>query len=149
MTMRTRGILKAAAAAGVLASGLTVGLRPVGAAAQEMEVGMREFILRCAACHGPRGQGDGPVAPMLKQQPKDLRHLARENDGRFPFVEVYQAIDGRREIRGHGSTEMPVWGDYFEEEAVARALPPGLDARQIVQGRILSLVYYLQAIQQR
>jgi mono/diheme cytochrome c family protein len=145
MTMRTGRILSRSLLAGTLALGLAPGTAP----AQEMEIGMREFLMRCAVCHGPRAGGDGPMAELLTEPPKDLRHLARDNDGRFPFAEVYQAIDGRRAIRAHGTREMPVWGDYFEEEAIDRGLPPGLDARQIVQGRILSLVYYLQAIQQR
>lgn len=145
MIMRAKTPLTCASLAGALALTLGAG----SAVAQEMEIGMRDFMQRCAACHGPRAGGDGPVADLLTAKPKDLRHLARENDGIFPFVEVYQAIDGRREIRGHGTSAMPLWGNYFQAEALDRGLPPSLDVEQIVMGRVLSLVYYLQAIQER
>ena len=135
--------------AGTMAVLTTLLLAAAPAAAQEMEIGMREFHQRCAVCRGLQGEGDGPMTQILKQAPVDLRHLARDNDGVFPFARVYQSIDGRREIRGHGTTDMPVWGDYFSEETVGAGLPSGLDARQIIQGRILSLVYYLQAIQEK
>ena len=38
----------------------------------------RELYLRhgCAACHGPEGRGDGPVAPSLEPPPRDLRDPA-------------------------------------------------------------------------
>jgi len=136
-------------AALLLAGALASGVMPRLAVAQEMEVGLREFMQRCAACHGPRGAGDGPMAGVLKTTPPDLRHLAEANGGTFPFVAVYQAIDGRRQISAHGTAEMPLWGDYFRSEAQDRTLPTGVDAEQIVMGRILSIVYYLQAIQSR
>lgn len=71
------------------------------------------------------------------------------NDGVFPFSEVYQTIDGRREVKGHASSEMPIWGDHFMADALPKTFHPGLNAEMIVQGRILSLVYYLQTIQVR
>jgi mono/diheme cytochrome c family protein len=115
--------------------------------AQEIEIGMREYMQRCAACHGPRGSGDGPVATLLETPPPDLTLLAQRNDGVFPVDQVYQSIDGRREITAHGTSEMPLWGRYFSAEAVDRGASAGVDADQIVMGRILSIVYYLQAIQ--
>ena len=70
------------------------------------------------------------------------------NNGTFPFSEVYQSVDGRRVIAGHGPSEMPIWGEYFMDQAIDdRSLNPKF-ARQITQGRILSLVYYLQSIQE-
>ena len=132
----------------IATSALVVLLFVGNAAAQEIEIGMRQFHNRCAICHGPQGGGDGPLADLLKERPGDLRALARENGGTFPFIEVYQAIDGRRQIRAHGGATMPIWGDYFKTEALVGTLPRELSAEEIVMGRILSIVYYLQAIQQ-
>ncbi len=119
------------------------------AAAQDMTFGEAEYNARCAACHGPEGKGDGPIAILMKRPPRDLTRLAAENDGHFPVSEVYQAIDGRREIQGHGTREMPIWGDYFREQAGPKTFHPGVEVEEIVQGRILSLVYHLQSIQER
>lgn len=113
--------------------------------AQSIDFGKAAYDRNCAVCHGETGEGDGPVTGLFTQQPKNLRLLAEENNGAFPFSEVYQAIKGRG-IRAHGS-EMPIWGDIFEAEALPRTMHPGVSADEIVQGRILNIVYYLQTIQ--
>jgi mono/diheme cytochrome c family protein len=116
--------------------------------AQSSEYGEALFNKNCAVCHGAQGKGDGPVSMLFRDQPRNLRILAAENNGAFPFSEVYQAIDGRRNIDGHGTTAMPVWGALFEAEALPQTFHPGVEAKEIVQTRILALVYYLQSIQQ-
>jgi mono/diheme cytochrome c family protein len=64
------------------------------------------YVRHCASCHGPDGEGDGPLAASLKRPPADLTRLA-ERDGRFDEARVMQAIDGRREVTEHGPREMP------------------------------------------
>lgn len=118
-----------------------------GASAQEVDFGKASYDRNCAVCHGDEGAGDGMVAELFSQKPKNLRTLAAESNGAFPFSEVYQAINGRRDIQGHGSSEMPIWGDVFMADALPKTIHPGVDAEEIVQGRILSLVYYLETIQ--
>lgn len=119
------------------------------ASAQDSVLGRTEFQARCAVCHGDDAKGGGLVGELFAIKPKDLTLLAKENNGAFPFSEVYQAINGRREIAGHGRSEMPVWGEYFKEDALEdRPSIYGSDAEHIVQGRILSLVYYLQGLQE-
>lgn len=120
----------------------------VPALAQSTDYSESLFQKNCAVCHGPTGHGDGPVAELFAQKPRNLSLLAKENNGAFPFSEVYQAIDGRREIRGHGNTEMPIWGDFFEKDALEKTFHPGVDAAELVQSRILALVYFIQSIQQ-
>lgn len=116
-------------------------------AAQEAELGEEIYQQRCAVCHGAEGGGDGLVGELLERRPKNLRLLAQENNGAFPFSEVYQAIDGRREIAGHGNPDMPIWGEFFMEDAIAdRGINPK-DARYVTQGRVLAVVYYLESIQ--
>ena len=115
--------------------------------AQETEViagGELEYQNHCAICHGVEGKGSGIMAKFLTISPSDLTQIAKKNAGRFSFWQVYRVIDGREEIRGHGTREMPIWGARFQAEA--RGSDPG--SRSQVSGRILSLVFYLQHIQE-
>jgi mono/diheme cytochrome c family protein len=117
------------------------------AQAQETEViagGELEYQNHCAICHGIDGKGHGIMARFLSISPSDLTQLAKKNAGRFSFWQVYRVIDGREEIRGHGTREMPIWGARFQAEA--RGSDPG--SRSQVAGRILGLVFYLQHIQE-
>jgi len=117
------------------------------ARAQEMEViagGEIEYQSYCAVCHGVDWRGYGIMGKFLTVQPSDLTQLAKKNAGRFPFWQVYRTIDGREEVRGHGTRDMPVWGARFRADA------KGDDAgsRSQIAGRILSLVFYLHHIQE-
>jgi hypothetical protein len=37
----------------------------------------------------------------------------------FPFVRVFEMIDGRLDVAMHGSREMPVWGDRYKRDAMS------------------------------
>ena len=102
--------------------------------------GKERFMDYCAVCHGADATGGGPVANVLKQVPTDLTQLAKNNDGHFPFGQVYDTIDGRRFPAAHGSREMPVWGG--EWKAVSQ-----VGAETEVRGRILEMIIYLRSIQ--
>ena len=134
--------------ASILVSALVAGALATPVLAQDDGYGALLFRENCSVCHGEMGGGDGPVADLFQQRPSDLRHLAKENNNIFPFSEVYQSIDGRREVKAHGTTQMPVWGRLFMTDALPKTVHPGVTAEDIVQGRILGLVYYLQSIQQ-
>lgn len=113
------------------------------------EIGKKEFVRSCAACHGESGRGDGPVAGMMMVKPPDLTSIRKRHGGEFPTQWVYRIIDGRDEIRPHGSAEMPIWGDRYRVEALrGLPLPTNVGADAIVHGRILSLVFYLDFIQE-
>ncbi|MBI1995565.1 MAG: cytochrome C [Deltaproteobacteria bacterium] len=117
------------------------------ARAQEMEViagGEIEYQNYCAICHGVDGRGFGIMAKFLTVQPTDLTQLAKKYAGRFPFWQVYRTIDGREEVRGHGTRDMPVWGARFRADAKG----DDTGSRSQIAGRILSLVFYLQHIQE-
>jgi mono/diheme cytochrome c family protein len=94
----------------------------------------------CAVCHGPDARGRGPLASSLRVAPTDLTQLARRSGGTYPRLAVTRSIDGRDTVRGHGSGDMPVWGDAFERSAAA-----GPDA---VRARIEALVAYLAGVQE-
>lgn len=63
----------------------------------------------CASCHGASGRGDGPAAAALNPPPNDLTQY------RASPQELMQVIDGRRAVRAHGTSAMPVWGEVFEQ----------------------------------
>lgn len=118
----------------------------------ETELGRKEYTVACAGCHGATGKGDGPIAQLIDITTPDLTRLAAQAGGRFPFRETLLTIDGRNDLRAHGS-EMPIWGDRYmsASESVAMAQFPGMSAevaQAITRGRLLSLVYYLDSIQQ-
>jgi mono/diheme cytochrome c family protein len=117
------------------------------ATAQEMEViagGELEYQNYCAVCHGIDARGTGIMSKYLTVRPSNLTQLAKTNKDQFPFWQVYRTIDGREEVRGHGTREMPVWGARFRHDAGGS----GSAERSQVAGRILSLVFYLQHIQE-
>jgi len=117
------------------------------ATAQDMEViagGELEYQHACAICHGVEARGNGIMSPYLTVKPANLRRLTLTPGGIFPFWQVYRKIDGQLEIRGHGTRDMPIWGDRFR----AQAGGDGKNAQTQAAGRILSLVFYLQHIQE-
>lgn len=72
------------------------------------------FKTYCASCHGSQARGDGPLAKDLKIKPANLTELSKRNDGVFPFEMVTKTIDHGRSVRGHGTEDMPAWGDAFK-----------------------------------
>jgi mono/diheme cytochrome c family protein len=81
------------------------------ASAQQMEViagGELEYQRNCAVCHGIDGRGDGIMRQYLTLPPANLRQLAKNNGGKFPFWGVYEKITGQSEVRAHGTREMPI-----------------------------------------
>ncbi len=99
------------------------------------------FETHCAACHGPRGEGDGPVAPTLRVPVPNLRTLNERYGGDFPADEVARYIDGRDLPQAHGERYMPVWGVIFE---VTRDIVPDAEDPQT---RIEALIAYLRTLQ--
>ena len=61
----------------------------------------------------------------------------------FRFGISNGVIDGREEIRGHGTRDMPIWGARFRSQAGG----DDTGSKSQVAGRILGLVSYLQYIQ--
>ena len=111
-----------------------------------IELGKVDFRTYCAACHGVTGVGDGTVAEFMTIAAADLTKLSWKNDGVFPRQKVIDVIDGRADVRVHGTRDMPVWGDWFNAEAVA----PDMDAEareETVRMRIESLTNYIETMQ--
>jgi mono/diheme cytochrome c family protein len=139
----------------VLAAALGVGLafsiaarpqaKPAGGKSYEQLIysvkGPDLYRAHCAACHGPGGKGDGPVAPALKMKPADLTILAKNNRGRFPSEQGERFISvGEPPLLAHGSREMPVWDPIFHQ------IEEDQDFGNV---RMQNLIKYLETIQQK
>jgi mono/diheme cytochrome c family protein len=139
------------ASRGGLASFVTAAIlwiTPVISSAQENEIvarGRLEYQGYCAVCHGENGKGDGIVSRYLLIKPADLTQLSKNNRGEFPFWRTYWTIDGRQEVRGHGSRAMPIWGNRFRLEEGPEGPAAWID---LARGRIWQLVVFLQSIQE-
>ncbi len=104
-------------------------------------MGKQIFRSYCASCHGSEARGDGSVAKYLTIEPADLTRINKRNDGEFPFDRIFQTIDGREAVRGHGKREMPIWGDAFKK---TRDNPD----EEAVKEKITHLVHFLRSIQE-
>ena len=111
-------------------------------------LGRADFRNYCAACHGVGGKGDGTIAEFMTIEAADLTMLTKLNAGKFPRERIRQVIDGRAEVKVHGARDMPVWGDWFDAEAVSPKV--SRETRElIVRDRIESLINYIETLQER
>jgi mono/diheme cytochrome c family protein len=73
---------------------------------RHVERGARLFAVNCTHCHGPKGEGDGPVAGYLKELPANL-HAARIQ--KKSAAELYEVVtngkDAMPPFRGELSAE--------------------------------------------
>lgn len=116
------------------------------ATAPAVDLGRADFRTYCAACHGVSGAGDGTIAEFLTITAPDLTQLAKRNAGTFPRERVTEVVDGRAEVKVHGARDMPVWGDWFNYEAISEDTDAEARA-MIVSKRISDLVGFLESIQ--
>lgn len=114
------------------------------ASAAEEHAGKAEYMVACAVCHGESAKGNGPFASMMNVEVPGLTGLAAANEGEFPFLDVFQIVDGRTGVSAHGGP-MPIWGDRFTSAA---AIQGPYSSEIIARGRIAVLVDYLQGIQE-
>ena len=118
----------------------------VGAQEQEVIGGGRYLYEKfCKTCHGPRAMENGAKAPTLKPKPSNLTTLRQRHGGQFPFWETYRMIDGRVDVPGHGTREMPVFGVWFRIPHDEVSIES--EWADQVRGRIWQLLSYLKSIQ--
>jgi cbb3-type cytochrome c oxidase subunit III len=88
---------------GTLAAALGIGTRPASAASNAYE-GRRLFTTYCLVCHGPKGDGQGPLATALKKSPANFLNadVAKKSD-----QELYLTIDSGKSHEG--ILGMPRW----------------------------------------
>jgi mono/diheme cytochrome c family protein len=109
------------------------------------DLGKREYDSNCASCHGLDGKGAGAYVDFLKRTPTDLTMLSKRNGGVFPISRVYEVIDGGGV--GHGSRDMPVWGQDYRVKAAEHYVDVPYDSEVFVRTRILALTEYLSRLQ--
>ena len=115
-------------------------------AADKVDIGKREYESNCIACHGKDLKG-GAYVDFLKVTPPDLSQLSRKNGGVFPFERVYGSIDGRQELKGHGSRDMPIWGKDYQVKAGEYYVDVNYDPEAFIRARIFALIDYLNRMQ--
>lgn len=107
-----------------------------------LELGARHYAHYCASCHGTIG-ADGAVTGRKPEAP-DLTALATRFGSPLRRDELAAFIDGRRDVRAHGTREMPVWGARLYEDYPQT---PGTEA--VRSGTLGLLVDYLETVQRR
>jgi mono/diheme cytochrome c family protein len=118
-------------------------------AAEKTDIGKQEYETSCANCHGVKGEGNGTYAQFLKASVPKLTTLSKNNGGVFPYEHVYDTIDGRYLISGHGR-DMPIWGNRYCTDASKRLWDDyPADAESFVHSRILALIDYIHRLQQK
>ena len=115
------------------------------------DLGKQEYDNSCAVCHGTSGKGDGPYAGIIETRIPDITTLQKTNNGVFPYDRVYQVIDGRADVKAHGTRAMPIWGNEYNEKAAdyyADYLRQ-YNAEGFIRGRILALINYIYTLQEQ
>ncbi len=125
----------------LLAASFYCGSPAVAQVSDEAVQGRIYYMRYCAACHGDKADGNGPVSKVLSTPPADLRRLTEKYGNPLPADRVIRFIDGRDAVAAHGSREMPVWGERFYESG------GGKEHERQVRGILSYIVAYLRTIQ--
>ena len=62
---------------------------------------------------------------------------------------INSVIDGRAQIAAHGSREMPIWGTRYAVNAAEHFVDVPYDQEAFIRAQVLTLVDYLNRIQQK
>lgn len=114
---------------------------------KKTDFGKREYDANCAGCHGAKGKGDGIYKPYLSKSPPDLTMLTKNNKGVFPYERVTAVIDGRQNVPGHGTQDMPIWGADYLAKSAGDYMDVPYDPELYVRTRILALTEYIERLQ--
>ena len=108
-------------------------------------VGKNDFVTYCGSCHGSNGKGDGPIVHFLERKPPNLTLLSKNNSGTYPFERIWGVFDGSYVFAEHGTSEMPIWGYRFVQEAQQQN---DSDISTKARAKALNIILYLQVIQE-
>ena len=77
--------------------------------------GEGNYVTYCAACHGPRGDGDGPLAALLDPQP--AHHSDAASMSAFSDEQLFRVIkDGGLAVGK--SPQMGAWGETLSDQNI-------------------------------
>jgi mono/diheme cytochrome c family protein len=139
--------MKRSIAGTVLLGAMMVGTSGIALAAERIDIGKQEYENNCLTCHGLTGKGDGPYASYLRNAPSDLSLLAKKNKGVFPVARLYEVIDGREDVKGHGPRNMPIWGAAYALKGAQDYRENPQNVEFYVRARILALIEYVNRLQ--
>ncbi len=97
------------------------------------------YVRYCVSCHGKSGLGDGSLAKDLRVPVPDLTTLTARSGGQFPYARVVRIIESGEEVRGHGTADMPAWGDAFKKTQGTNA--------PTVNAAVRNLAHYIWSLQ--
>ena len=117
---------------------------PLGWQQAALTDGEELFHELCAACHGVSGKGDGPAASAMAKPVSNLTVLTFNNDGIFPIEQVEKSITGKSRVVAHGTIDMPVWGQRFEE---LRPDWKQFRRKALARQRIFNLALHIESLQ--
>jgi mono/diheme cytochrome c family protein len=109
-----------------------------------LAAGKELFHQHCSACHGYDGKGLGSMYDpnsadkSRRVPPADLTVMSQQNAGKFPEDRVRDAIYNKKPIPGHGTPDMPAWGNVFYNQ---KSNPQRLEAR------VRDLTAYIESLQ--
>jgi mono/diheme cytochrome c family protein len=122
-------------------------LAACGQSGQAQVSGAQLYANHCASCHGAQGEGDGPVAAVMKIGVPNLRNLSLRNNGEFPADAVRAFVDGRNLPAAHGDRYMPIWGNEFGYGAENGGAAEKATAEERAAERIDAIVEYVRSLQ--
>jgi mono/diheme cytochrome c family protein len=126
------GVALAAHASGQSKTGANVG------------AGKELFRQHCSSCHGLDGKGFGSMydpnsaEKSRRVRPADLTVISQQNGGKFPEDRVRDAIYNKKPVPGHGTPDMPAWGNVFYSQ---KSNP------KLLEARVRDLTAYIESLQ--
>jgi mono/diheme cytochrome c family protein len=126
---------------------MLVVLLALTAATVAAQSGKQDYDTYCADCHGSEGKGNGQSAQVIPMNPSppDLTQLAIKNGGKFPFDEVVEIIDGRKNVPSHERLQMPFLGTTLQKPG--QEFTPESNAS--VKKRIEAIALYVETLQRK
>ena len=141
-------LVRAFTVSAIVLGAATMAYAQQGGPPTQNDRGKYEYDAHCAVCHGLSGKGDGTFAGVLKSTMPNLTELSKKNNGVFPFMRVYETIDGTWSVPAHGTKAMPVWGPRYKAEAKESLFDDyPADPEPFARARILALTGYVYRLQ--
>lgn len=109
-----------------------------------LTAGKELFRQHCSSCHGLDAKGLGSMydpnsaEKSRRVRPADLTVMSQQNAGKFPEDRVREAIYNKKPVPGHGTPDMPAWGDVFYNQK---------SNQKRLEARVRDLSAYIESLQ--